>query len=174
MVHKRIIRPSSSPWCAPAVYVPKPIGEVCICVDFVQLNCCTKKDSHPVHRADRPHQRLACKRIFSKLDLRSAYWQFLMHQSSIEMPYGLTGATQTCQRGLDEIFHECHDCVDNYVDDIIVSQMIWILTSGTYSMFSRSSNQQASHFRAPMSPGPTFHHTSWFSLLSQMSNTIRG
>ena len=36
------------------------------------------------------------------------------------MPYGLTGATQTCQRALDEVFHECHDCVDNYVDDIIV------------------------------------------------------
>jgi len=24
------------------------------------------------------------------------------------------------QHGLDEIFRECHDCVDNYVDDIIV------------------------------------------------------
>ena len=36
------------------------------------------------------------------------------------MPYGLTGATQTCQHALDEVFRECHDCVDNYVDDIIV------------------------------------------------------
>jgi len=36
------------------------------------------------------------------------------------MPYGLTGATQTCQRGLDELFSECNDCVDNYVDDIII------------------------------------------------------
>ena len=36
------------------------------------------------------------------------------------MPYGLTGATQTCLRALDEVFRECHDCVDNYVDDIIV------------------------------------------------------
>ena len=60
-----------------------------------------------------------------------------MHQSSIEktafspgpgyglwefvvMPYGLTGATQTCQQGLDKIFRKCHDCVHNYVDDIIV------------------------------------------------------
>ena len=32
----------------------------------------------------------------------------------------LTGATQTCQYALDEVFHECHDCVDNYIDDIIV------------------------------------------------------
>ena len=41
-------------------------------------------------------------------------WEFVV------MPYGLTGATQTCQRTLDEVFRECHDCVDNYVDDIIV------------------------------------------------------
>ena len=41
------------------------------------------------------------------------------------MLYGLTEATQTCQRALDEVFHECYDCVDNYVDDIIVFQIIW-------------------------------------------------
>ena len=103
----------------------------------MQLNRTTKKDSYPVHRADRPHQRLAGKQVFSKLDLKSAYWQFPMHQASIEktafspgpgyglwefvvMPYGLTGATQTCQRGLDGLFSECHDCVDNYIDDIII------------------------------------------------------
>jgi len=36
------------------------------------------------------------------------------------MPYGLTGTTQTCQHGL---FHKCHDCVDNYVDDIFSDDM---------------------------------------------------
>ena len=38
MAKEGIIRPSSSPWCAPAVYVPKSNGEIRICVDFVQLN----------------------------------------------------------------------------------------------------------------------------------------
>ena len=41
-------------------------------------------------------------------------WEFTV------MPYGLTGATQTCQRGLDEVLKECKDCVDNYVDDCII------------------------------------------------------
>ena len=36
------------------------------------------------------------------------------------MPYGLTGATQTCQQGLDTILADCKYCVDNYVDDCIV------------------------------------------------------
>ena len=35
------------------------------------------------------------------------------------MLYGLTGATQTCQCGPDEVL-EYHDSGDNYVDDIII------------------------------------------------------
>ena len=40
-----IIQPSNmySPWCAPAVYVPKGNREIHICVDFVQLNHVTKR-----------------------------------------------------------------------------------------------------------------------------------
>ena len=41
-------------------------------------------------------------------------WEFTV------MPYGLTGATQTCQRALDHILKSSKDCVDNYIDDIIV------------------------------------------------------
>ena len=36
------------------------------------------------------------------------------------MPYGVTGATQTYQQGLDEVLKECKDCVDYYVDDCII------------------------------------------------------
>ena len=88
-------------------------------------------------RADGPQQKLANKKIFSKIHLKSAYWQFPMHKDSIEktaftpgpryglweftvMPNGLTGATQTCQRGLDEVLRDCKDSVDNYVDDCII------------------------------------------------------
>ena len=34
MARHGIIRPSSSPWRFPAVYVPKDNGEICICVDY--------------------------------------------------------------------------------------------------------------------------------------------
>ena len=137
MADEGLIQPSNSPWCAPAVYVPKPNGEIRICVDFVQLNNTTKKDSYPVPRADGPQQKLANKGVFSKVDLKSAYWQFPMDKDSVEktafcpgpgyglweflvMPYGLTGATQTCQRGLDKVLKDCKHCVDNYVDDCII------------------------------------------------------
>ena len=39
---------------------------------------------------------------------------------STVMPYGLTGATQTCQQGLDQVLKDCKDCVDNYIDNCIV------------------------------------------------------
>ena len=137
MASDGIIRPSKSPWCAPAVYVPKSNGELRICVDFIQLNRVTKKNSYPVPRTEGPQQKLADKHVFSKLDLRSAYWQFPMQEQSIEktafcpgpgyglwefvvMLYGLTGATQTCQQGLDTILADCKYCVDNYVDDCII------------------------------------------------------
>ena len=119
------------------MYVPKDNGEIRICVDFVQLNKVTKKDSYPVPRADGPQQKMSNKKVFSKIDLKSAYWQFPIQEQSIEktafspgpgyglweftmMPYGLTGATQMCQRGLDAILKDCKDCVDNYVDNCIV------------------------------------------------------
>ena len=55
------------------------------------------------------------KRLHSAQGLHGyGLWEFVV------MPHGLTEATQTCQRGLDEIFLENHDCVDNYVDDIII------------------------------------------------------
>ena len=103
----------------------------------MQLNRLTKKDSYPVPCAEGTQLKFAGKRVFSKLDLRSVYWQFPMNRDSIEktafspgpgyglweftvMLYGLTGATQTCQCGLDDVLRDCKFCVDNYVDDCIV------------------------------------------------------
>ena len=63
MAQEGIIRRSNSPWCAPAVYVPKSNGEIRICIDFVQLNKVTKKDAYPVPRAEGPQQRLANKHL---------------------------------------------------------------------------------------------------------------
>ena len=84
MAQEGIIRHSNSPWCAPAVYVPKNNGEIRMCVDFIQLNKVTKKDTYPVPRAEGPQQRLSNKQVFSKIDLRSAYWQLPMSPDYIE------------------------------------------------------------------------------------------
>ena len=93
MAIEGITRPSSSPWCAPVVYVPKSNGDIRICVDFVQPNKVTKKDAYPVPRTEGPLQKLANKCVFSKINLKSAYWQFPMNKGSIDISgITLTGA----------------------------------------------------------------------------------
>ena len=56
MALEGIIHPSTSPRCAPAVYVTKGSGEVRIYIDFVKLNQVAKKDSYPVPQPDGPQQ----------------------------------------------------------------------------------------------------------------------
>jgi len=59
-------------------------------IDFVQLDHVTKF-FYPVHRADRPQEKLAGRCVFSKLDLRSAYWQFPMEEKYIEKQHFVKG-----------------------------------------------------------------------------------
>ena len=61
MARDGIIQPRNSPW-----HAPKSNGELRICVDFVQLNYITKKNSYPVPRAEGPQQKLSGKCVFSK------------------------------------------------------------------------------------------------------------
>jgi len=49
MLEQGIIVRRKSPWMAPAVYVPKKLGKLRICVDYRELNKCTTKDSIPCH-----------------------------------------------------------------------------------------------------------------------------
>ena len=75
MLDRNIIRVSSSPWLAPAVYVPMKSGELRICIDYRELNKGTMKDAYPLPLPDKVQDRLAGAKIFSKLDLQSGYWQ---------------------------------------------------------------------------------------------------
>ena len=77
MLDRNIIRVSSSPWLAPAVYVPKKSGEIRICIDYRELNTQTVKDAYPLPLPDEIQDRLSGSKVFSKLYLHvhSAYWQ---------------------------------------------------------------------------------------------------
>ena len=76
-----IIEESSSPWMAPAVFVPKKSGELRMCIDYRKLNKNTFKDAYPLPLADEVQDRLAGSTIFSTLDLQSGYWQMPVHDS---------------------------------------------------------------------------------------------
>jgi hypothetical protein len=52
LVEKRFIRPSSSPWGAPVIFVPKKDGTQRLCVDYRALNEVTVKNKYPLPQID--------------------------------------------------------------------------------------------------------------------------
>ena len=75
MLEQGIIEESSSPWIAPAVFVPKKSGDLRLCVDYRELNKKTTKDAYPLPLPDEVQNQLAGSTIFSTLDLQTGYWQ---------------------------------------------------------------------------------------------------
>uniref|UniRef100_A0A5S6QV55 RNA-directed DNA polymerase n=1 Tax=Trichuris muris TaxID=70415 RepID=A0A5S6QV55_TRIMR len=130
------IKPSNSPWMAPAVYTLKPSGEVRICVDYRELNKRTRKDAYPLPLPDDVFDRITDAKIFSTLDMQSGFWQIPVSPQDMDktafspgpgmglyqfkrMPFGLTGAPSTFQRMMDTILNGL-DFVAVYLDDIII------------------------------------------------------
>jgi hypothetical protein len=83
LLKKGLIRPSSSPWGCPAIFVKKKDESLCMCVDYRPLNAITIKNKYPLPRIDILFDQLSKAKIFSKIDLRSGYHQIKIHPKDI-------------------------------------------------------------------------------------------
>ncbi|GKC63503.1 putative reverse transcriptase domain-containing protein [Tanacetum coccineum] len=70
---KGFIRPSSSPWGAPVLFVKKKDGSFQMCIDYRELNNLTVKNQYPLPRIDDLFDQLQGSRVYSKIELRSDY-----------------------------------------------------------------------------------------------------
>ncbi|GJR69247.1 putative reverse transcriptase domain-containing protein [Tanacetum coccineum] len=80
---KGFIRPSSSPWGAPVLFVKKKDGSFQMCIDYHELNRLTVKNRYPLLRIDDLFDQLQGSRVYSKIDLRSGYHQLRVREEDI-------------------------------------------------------------------------------------------
>ncbi|GKC03441.1 putative reverse transcriptase domain-containing protein [Tanacetum coccineum] len=80
---KGFIRPSSSPWGAPVLFVKKKDGSFRMCIYYRELNKLTVKNRYPLLRIDDLFVQLQGSNIYSKIDLRLGYHQLRVREQDI-------------------------------------------------------------------------------------------
>jgi hypothetical protein len=76
LLTKGLIRPSSSEWGSPALFVKKKKkkdNSLRMCVDYQPQNAVTIKNKYPLPRIDILFDQLSKAKVFFKIDLRSWY-----------------------------------------------------------------------------------------------------
>ncbi|GJT32797.1 putative reverse transcriptase domain-containing protein [Tanacetum coccineum] len=134
--NKGFIRPSSSPWGAPVLFVKKKDGSFRMCINYQELNKLTVKNRYPLPRIDDLFDQLQGSSVYSKIDLRSGYHQLRVREEDIPkttfrtryghyefqvMPFGLTNAPAVF---MDLMNRMCKPYLDKFVivfiDDILI------------------------------------------------------
>ncbi|GKA44163.1 putative reverse transcriptase domain-containing protein [Tanacetum coccineum] len=80
---KGFIRPSSSPWGAPVLFVKKKDGSFRMCIDYRELNKLMVKNRYPLLRIDDLFDQLQGSSVYSKINLRSGYHQLRVRKEDI-------------------------------------------------------------------------------------------
>ncbi|KAL4386770.1 hypothetical protein GQ457_09G016740 [Hibiscus cannabinus] len=133
---KGFIRPNTSPWGAPVLFVKKKDGLMRLCIDYRQLNQVTIKNKYPLPRIEDLFDQLRDSSVFSKIDLISDYYQMKVkdadvpkttfwtrygHFEFLVMPFGLTIAPPAFMDLMNRIFKPYLDkFVVVFIDDILI------------------------------------------------------
>ncbi|KAL0368712.1 UNVERIFIED_CONTAM: RNA-directed DNA polymerase [Sesamum calycinum] len=136
MLESGIIKPAKSPYGAPVLFQKKADGSLRMCCDYRALNKITVKNKYPIPLVADCFDRLSRAKYFTKIDLRSGYWQVRIKEGDeakttvvtrygafefLVMPFGLTNAPATFSTMMNQVLHGFLDeFVVVYLDDIVV------------------------------------------------------
>ncbi|GKD36469.1 putative reverse transcriptase domain-containing protein [Tanacetum coccineum] len=147
---KGFIRPSSSPWGSPVLFVKKKDESFRMCIDYRELNKLTVKNRYPLPRIDDLFDQLQGSSVYPKINLRSGYHQLRVRDEDIQktafrtryghyefqvMPFGLTNAPTVF---MDLMNRMCKPYLDKFmivfIDDILI--------------YSKSKEEHAEHLKS--------------------------
>jgi hypothetical protein len=136
LLDKWYIRPSSSPWGCPTLFVKKKDQSLRLCMDYRPFNAITIKNKYPLSYINILFDQLADARVFSKVDLRSGYHQIKIRLEDVTktafstryglyeylvMSFGLTNAPANFMYLMNSVFMpELDKFVVVFIDDILV------------------------------------------------------
>jgi len=136
MLRQGIIQPSTSPFGAPILFVPKPNGTLRLVVDWRALNNITIKDAMPLPRIDDLIDKLQGSTVWSSTDYTQGYYQVRLHPDDVPktafkthiglyeykvVPLGLSNSPTVFQRVMNQVFAPyLGKFVLVYLDDILV------------------------------------------------------
>ncbi|GKE61556.1 putative reverse transcriptase domain-containing protein, partial [Tanacetum coccineum] len=147
---KGFIRPSSSPWGAPVLFVKKKDGSFRMCIDYRELNKLTVKNRYPLPRIDDLFDQLQESSIYSKLDLRLGYHHLRVREQDIpkttfQTRYGhyefqvmLFGLTNTPVIFMNLMNRVCKPYLDKFV----------IVFIGDILIYSKDKKEHEEHLKA--------------------------
>jgi hypothetical protein len=135
LLEKGFIHPSSSPWGAPMIFVPKKDATQRLCMDYRALNEVIIKNKYPLPRINDLFNQLCGACVFSKIDIRSRYHQLKIRECDIlkttfilrygmyeftVMSFGLTNAPAYFMYMMNKVFMEYLDkFIVVFIDDIL-------------------------------------------------------
>ncbi|KAA3487453.1 Retrotransposon protein [Gossypium australe] len=149
LTDKGFARPSYSLWSALVLFVKNKDGSMRLCIDYRQLNKVTTKNKYLLLRINDFFDQLKGAIVFSKIDLRSGYYQLRVKDSDVPktafqtryghyeflvMPFDLTNALAVFMDLMNHIFRP-------YLDKFVV---VFI---GDILIYSWDENEHAKHLR---------------------------
>ena len=136
LLQKGIIRHSNSPYSSAPLFIQKPDGRVRMVTDLRYLNAKTVRDNYALPRIDDILPHLAGHQYFTKMDIRSGYYNIEIEErdkekTAFSTPFGLyeynrmvQGAktsAATFQRCMENILKPLlYEGVIAFLDDVII------------------------------------------------------